>query len=115
MVGEHGQATGRVVGFSWEASSTDTAVEETLLCAEILGLGQCATDGLICQVTEQEDSMGWYSREVHHEKGQPFNQPREIPVTTAPWVETGSNFCPLPVVSPPLSGLFTGCTRLSCT
>lgn len=31
MVDEHRQATGRVVGFSWEAGSTDIAVEETLL------------------------------------------------------------------------------------
>lgn len=42
----------------------DITVEETPLFAEILGLGQHATDGLTCQASEQEDSMDWYSREV---------------------------------------------------
>lgn len=62
MINEHEQAeegaAQGMVGFGWEAASTDMAVEEMLLFAEILGLGQCATDGLICQAPEQEGSRG---------------------------------------------------------
>lgn len=62
MINEHEQAeegaAQGMVGFGWEAASTDMTVEEMLLFAEILGLGQCATDGLICQAPEQEGSRG---------------------------------------------------------
>lgn len=47
-----------MVGFSWEATSTDAAVEDAPLFAHMLGLGLCATDGFICQASEQEGSMG---------------------------------------------------------